>query len=122
MNHFPLFALVLRAKDPWRLPGGLYFDFVPARVKVKMESYVDGGSRDVHPRNVGDNDVPSASAPTPDLGNPSDLKVERSEPLASKLVPILEVSISVLVFYVHAQMYILGNMKVLWLRSFESKF
>ncbi|KIM72498.1 hypothetical protein PILCRDRAFT_81798, partial [Piloderma croceum F 1598] len=25
MNHFPLFALVLRAKDPWRLPGGIYF-------------------------------------------------------------------------------------------------
>jgi hypothetical protein len=21
MNHFPLFALVLRVKDPWRLPG-----------------------------------------------------------------------------------------------------
>jgi phosphatidylinositol glycan class Q protein len=21
MNHFPLFALMLRAKDPWRLPG-----------------------------------------------------------------------------------------------------
>jgi len=21
MNHFPLFALVLRLKDPWRLPG-----------------------------------------------------------------------------------------------------
>ncbi|KAJ3746295.1 N-acetylglucosaminyl transferase component-domain-containing protein [Lentinula detonsa] len=28
MNHFPLFALVLKLKDPWRLPGGLYFDFV----------------------------------------------------------------------------------------------
>ncbi|KAG7085771.1 hypothetical protein E1B28_003312 [Marasmius oreades] len=25
MNHFPLFALMLRAKDPWRLPGGVYF-------------------------------------------------------------------------------------------------
>ncbi|KAK7018510.1 N-acetylglucosaminyl-phosphatidylinositol gpi1 [Favolaschia claudopus] len=25
MNHFPLFALMLRAKDPWRLPGGIYF-------------------------------------------------------------------------------------------------
>lgn len=30
MNHFPLFALVLRVKDPWRLPGGLYFEFVEA--------------------------------------------------------------------------------------------
>ncbi|KAJ7652255.1 N-acetylglucosaminyl transferase component-domain-containing protein [Mycena rosella] len=31
MNHFPLFALMLRAKDPWRLPGGIYFavDYVP---------------------------------------------------------------------------------------------
>ncbi|KAF9005215.1 N-acetylglucosaminyl transferase component-domain-containing protein [Cyathus striatus] len=23
MNHFPLFALMLRLKDPWRLPGGI---------------------------------------------------------------------------------------------------
>ncbi|KAJ3866137.1 N-acetylglucosaminyl transferase component-domain-containing protein, partial [Lentinula novae-zelandiae] len=28
MNHFPLFTLVLRLKDPWRIPGGTYFDFV----------------------------------------------------------------------------------------------
>ncbi|EPQ52601.1 Gpi1-domain-containing protein [Gloeophyllum trabeum ATCC 11539] len=26
MNHFPLFALMLRVKDPWRLPGGIYFE------------------------------------------------------------------------------------------------
>jgi len=25
MNHFPLFALMQKAKDPWRIPGGLYF-------------------------------------------------------------------------------------------------
>ncbi|KAG6811582.1 hypothetical protein H0H92_006746 [Tricholoma furcatifolium] len=25
MNHFPLFAVMLRVKDPWRLPGGIYF-------------------------------------------------------------------------------------------------
>ncbi|TRM66599.1 N-acetylglucosaminyl transferase component-domain-containing protein [Schizophyllum amplum] len=25
INHFPLFALMLRIKDPWRLPGGIYF-------------------------------------------------------------------------------------------------
>ncbi|KAH0580379.1 hypothetical protein H2248_001880 [Termitomyces sp. 'cryptogamus'] len=25
MNHFPLFALMLRVKDPWRLPGGIHF-------------------------------------------------------------------------------------------------
>ncbi|KAJ4490487.1 N-acetylglucosaminyl transferase component-domain-containing protein [Lentinula aciculospora] len=31
MNHFPLFALVLKLKDPWRLPGGLYFDFIKVR-------------------------------------------------------------------------------------------
>lgn len=24
-NHFPLFALMLRVKDPWRLPGGIFF-------------------------------------------------------------------------------------------------
>ncbi|KAG8904001.1 phosphatidylinositol N-acetylglucosaminyltransferase subunit gpi1 [Tulasnella sp. 403] len=26
MNHFPLFAMMLRLKDPRRLPGGVYFD------------------------------------------------------------------------------------------------
>ncbi|KAI5123624.1 hypothetical protein M0805_003438 [Coniferiporia weirii] len=25
LNHFPLFALTLRTKDPWRLPGGIVF-------------------------------------------------------------------------------------------------
>ncbi|KAH8120284.1 Gpi1-domain-containing protein [Phellopilus nigrolimitatus] len=25
LNHFPLFALTLRVKDPWRLPGGITF-------------------------------------------------------------------------------------------------
>lgn len=104
---------MLRVKDPWRLPGGLYFDFVPARVKVKIQSYVGGGSRDGYLRKMGDNDVPSASVdsatPIPNLGNPSDLKVQRLEPLASQLVPILEVSIPFLFFYVH----MLRNMKVL---------
>ncbi|KAF8882272.1 N-acetylglucosaminyl transferase component-domain-containing protein [Infundibulicybe gibba] len=28
MNHFPLFALMLRVKSPWRLPGGIYFEVV----------------------------------------------------------------------------------------------
>lgn len=28
MNHFPLFAVMLRLKDPARLPGGLNFDLV----------------------------------------------------------------------------------------------
>ncbi|KAI1826643.1 n-acetylglucosaminyl transferase component GPI1 [Xylaria intraflava] len=27
LNHFPLFALMLRAKDPRRLPGGIQFEF-----------------------------------------------------------------------------------------------
>uniref|UniRef100_A0A8H8CFS1 Gpi1-domain-containing protein n=1 Tax=Psilocybe cubensis TaxID=181762 RepID=A0A8H8CFS1_PSICU len=26
MHHFPLFALMLRVKDPWRLSGGVYFN------------------------------------------------------------------------------------------------
>ncbi|THU85426.1 Gpi1-domain-containing protein [Dendrothele bispora CBS 962.96] len=30
MNHFPLFAIMLRAKDPRRLPGGIYFVFKPS--------------------------------------------------------------------------------------------
>ena len=28
LNHFPLFALMLRVKDPWRLPG-MFFVFLP---------------------------------------------------------------------------------------------
>ncbi|KAJ7112892.1 N-acetylglucosaminyl transferase component-domain-containing protein [Mycena epipterygia] len=36
MNHFPLFALMLRAKDPWRIPGGIYFavEYAPGPVLV----------------------------------------------------------------------------------------
>ncbi|KAJ7256790.1 N-acetylglucosaminyl transferase component-domain-containing protein [Mycena haematopus] len=36
MNHFPLFSLMLRAKDPWRLPGGIYFgvEYAPNPVLV----------------------------------------------------------------------------------------
>ncbi|KAF7375181.1 DNA polymerase eta [Mycena sanguinolenta] len=36
MNHFPLFSLMLRAKDPWRLPGGIYFgvEYAPGPVLV----------------------------------------------------------------------------------------
>jgi phosphatidylinositol glycan class Q protein len=29
LNHFPLFALMLRVKDSRRLPGGIYFDLQP---------------------------------------------------------------------------------------------
>lgn len=29
LNHFPLFALMLRVKDPGRLPNGLQFDVLP---------------------------------------------------------------------------------------------
>jgi phosphatidylinositol glycan class Q protein len=32
MNHFPLFALMLRAKDPWRLPGASYPFFFSLRL------------------------------------------------------------------------------------------
>lgn len=28
LNHFPLFALMLRIKDPWRLPGGIRFELL----------------------------------------------------------------------------------------------
>ncbi|KAF9075741.1 N-acetylglucosaminyl transferase component-domain-containing protein [Rhodocollybia butyracea] len=45
MNHFPLFALVLRVKDPWRLPGGLYFEFVKVTVtEIAPGSGADGSS------------------------------------------------------------------------------
>ncbi|KAJ7575968.1 N-acetylglucosaminyl transferase component-domain-containing protein [Mycena floridula] len=37
MNHFPLFALMLRAKDPWRLPGGIYFERQEAGLVVKNQ-------------------------------------------------------------------------------------
>lgn len=29
LNHFPLFALMLYVKDPFRLPGGVQFSIVP---------------------------------------------------------------------------------------------
>ncbi|KZT56985.1 Gpi1-domain-containing protein [Calocera cornea HHB12733] len=31
MNHFPLFVLMLRIKDPARLPGGIHFDIIPGK-------------------------------------------------------------------------------------------
>ncbi|KAJ3786422.1 hypothetical protein GGU10DRAFT_332375 [Lentinula aff. detonsa] len=44
MNHFPLFALVLKLKDPWRLPGGLYFDFVRVLVHVNEHEAAGAGT------------------------------------------------------------------------------
>lgn len=78
MNHFPLFALVLRVKDPWRLPGGLYFNFVPDRV--------GDGSRSA---NLGGMAVPGARAILD--GNSNDSESKGSQHLATTLVPILEV-------------------------------
>ena len=37
MNHFPLFAVMLRLKDPARLPGGLHFDLiVPSNTQAQQ--------------------------------------------------------------------------------------
>ncbi|KAJ3994558.1 N-acetylglucosaminyl transferase component-domain-containing protein [Lentinula boryana] len=47
MNHFPLFALVLKLKDPWRLPGGLCFDFVRVSVHIN-EHEAAGAGTDEH--------------------------------------------------------------------------
>ncbi|KAJ7479897.1 N-acetylglucosaminyl transferase component-domain-containing protein [Mycena latifolia] len=38
MNHFPLFALMLRAKDPWRLPGSFSSFFCSALVHVIFQA------------------------------------------------------------------------------------
>lgn len=35
LNHFPLFGLMIRAKDPRRLPGGIRFDILPADYYTK---------------------------------------------------------------------------------------
>jgi len=37
MNHFPLFAVMLRLKDPARLPGGIYFimEGMPPKLLIK---------------------------------------------------------------------------------------
>ncbi|KAJ3856529.1 hypothetical protein EV368DRAFT_61587 [Lentinula lateritia] len=43
MNHFPLFALVLRLKDPWRIPGGMYFDFVEVIVHADANEVASAG-------------------------------------------------------------------------------
>ncbi|KAI3630784.1 hypothetical protein MIR68_012219 [Amoeboaphelidium protococcarum] len=36
LNHFPLFALMLRVKDPSRLPGGIWFKFLSESGNNKM--------------------------------------------------------------------------------------
>ncbi|KAJ3906915.1 N-acetylglucosaminyl transferase component-domain-containing protein [Lentinula edodes] len=43
MNHFPLFTLVLRLKDPWRIPGGMYFDFVEVIVHADANEVASVG-------------------------------------------------------------------------------
>ncbi|PPQ93041.1 hypothetical protein CVT25_011911 [Psilocybe cyanescens] len=37
MHHFPLFALMLRVKDPWRLPGGIYFKLHAPQSMLNMK-------------------------------------------------------------------------------------
>jgi phosphatidylinositol glycan class Q protein len=79
MNHFPLFALVLRVKDPWRLPGGVYFDFVKVRRSVPPpsdEKELSSGSR------------PPVVASTPDIGDSEKLKPVEDQ--VSMLVPIVK--------------------------------
>ncbi|AGO13476.1 AaceriACL142Wp [[Ashbya] aceris (nom. inval.)] len=50
LNHFPLFALLLRIKDPMRLPGGIYFQLKhnrfalnsnPLKVSMMFQSYLE---------------------------------------------------------------------------------
>ncbi|KAL1742986.1 N-acetylglucosaminyl transferase component-domain-containing protein, partial [Schizophyllum fasciatum] len=38
INHFPLFALMLRIKDPWRLPGGIYFATKPGTYQLIVQN------------------------------------------------------------------------------------
>ncbi|KXJ90191.1 N-acetylglucosaminyl transferase component-domain-containing protein [Microdochium bolleyi] len=38
LNHFPLFALMLRVKDPQRLPGGVRFELCENRPKLRVSN------------------------------------------------------------------------------------
>jgi len=38
LNHFPLFSLMLKVKDPLRLPGGIYFQPGPLE-RLRRRSY-----------------------------------------------------------------------------------
>ncbi|KAI1842370.1 hypothetical protein JX266_011411 [Neoarthrinium moseri] len=38
LNHFPLFALMLRVKDPRRLPGGIRFELRDTQDRLKLDS------------------------------------------------------------------------------------
>ncbi|OCB88557.1 hypothetical protein A7U60_g4260 [Sanghuangporus baumii] len=41
LNHFPLFALTLRIKDPWRLPGGIVFrPCRPTRLNEQEQGFI----------------------------------------------------------------------------------
>ncbi|KAB8532568.1 hypothetical protein FH972_025513 [Carpinus fangiana] len=44
LNHFPLFALMLRVKDPWRLPGGIRFELqeTPSFFAKRVSIPIDG--------------------------------------------------------------------------------
>ncbi|KAK9414699.1 putative Gpi1-domain-containing protein [Seiridium unicorne] len=40
LNHFPLFALMLRVKDPRRLPGGIRFELRDTQDRLKLDSNI----------------------------------------------------------------------------------
>jgi hypothetical protein len=49
LNHFPLFALMLRFKDPHRIPGSIYFvPCQPESVDKSWYSYMVGRKRIDH--------------------------------------------------------------------------
>ncbi|KAJ3970911.1 N-acetylglucosaminyl transferase component-domain-containing protein [Lentinula raphanica] len=79
MNHFPLFALVLKLKDPWRLPGGLYFGFVTVLVHANNKVVGTGAA-----------EYDSARAPSGDLNEASHQARHSSEGLITTLIPVVE--------------------------------
>ncbi|KAJ7902572.1 hypothetical protein B0H14DRAFT_2555112 [Mycena olivaceomarginata] len=50
MNHFPLFPLMLRAKDPWCLPGGIYFgiEYAPDPVLAVKVVFIPENVESIH--------------------------------------------------------------------------
>ena len=55
LNHFPLFALMLRLKDSKRIPGGIYFRLLPSKIALNPEQSApsSAGTEDEQPLPAG---------------------------------------------------------------------
>ena len=90
LNHFPLFALMLRVKDPQRLPGGISFElqYTPP---TPVSPSVPPADKPHHPAPAFANGFPTSPTPedlrsSPLFGPPTSFILLRSVPLSLRAI------------------------------------